>query len=60
MKCSKSGSVGVKGTSDFLHKLQTVGYIPSTAVLCSIDVIGLYPHIPHEKGLQTSFIMGRE
>ena len=42
----------LKDTTDFLHKLQNVGHIPSTAILCSIDVIGLYPHIPHEEGLE--------
>jgi hypothetical protein len=42
----------IKDTSDFLQKLESVGHIPSTAILCTIDVIGLYPHIPHGEGLE--------
>ena len=41
----------IKDTSDFLQKLESLGHIPSTAILCTIDVIGLYPHIPHGEGL---------
>jgi hypothetical protein len=29
-----------------------MGHIPSTAIVCTIDVIGLYPHIPHGEGLE--------
>ena len=35
-----------KDTTDFLQKLENLGHIPSTGILCTIDVIGLYPHIP--------------
>jgi hypothetical protein len=42
----------IKDTSDFLQKLESLGHIPSTAILCTIDVIGLYPHIPHGEGLE--------
>ena len=44
----------IKDTSDFRQKLENayVGHIPSTAILCTIDVIGLYPHIPHGEGLE--------
>jgi hypothetical protein len=28
------------------------GHIPSTAIVCIIDVIGLYPHIPQGEGLE--------
>ena len=42
----------IKDTSDFLQKLENLGHIPSTAILCTIDVIGLYPHIPHGEGLE--------
>ena len=30
----------------------SLGHIPSTAILCTIDVVGLYPHIPHGEGLE--------
>ena len=36
-----------------MKKLNSLGYIPSTAILCTIDVVGLYPHIPHSEGLDS-------
>jgi hypothetical protein len=41
----------IKDTSDSLQKLENLGHIPSTPILCAIDVIGL-PHIPHGEGLE--------
>ena len=40
-------------TSDFLRRLENVGYIPETAIFGTIDVVGLYPHIPHDEGLDS-------
>ena len=28
-----------------------MGQLPEEAILCTIDVAGLYPNIPHEEGL---------
>ena len=42
----------VKDNSDFLCKLEQLGVIPDNAILCSMDVVGLYHHIPHEEGLR--------
>ena len=42
----------IKNSTDFLKKLESLGHIPSTAILCTIDVVGLYPHIPHGEGLK--------
>ena len=39
-------------SADFLHKLGQVGELPEGAILCTIDVVGLYPHIPHNEGLE--------
>ena len=39
----------IEDSTDFLKKLERLGHIPSTAILCTIDVVGLYPHIPHGK-----------
>ena len=36
----------------FLQRLEDLGHIPSTAILCTMDVVGLYPHIPHSEGLE--------
>ena len=41
----------VKDTNDFLHKLNDIGTLPQNALLVTIDVGGLYPHIPHNEGL---------
>ena len=38
----------IKDTNDFLRKLKNVGTLPDGAILCTIDVVGLYPHIPHD------------
>ena len=42
----------IKDTNDFLHKLGRIGELPEGAILCTIDVVGLYPHIPHNEGLE--------
>ena len=40
-----------KDTSHFLIKLKSLGKLPQDAILCTIDVFGLYPNIPHSEGL---------
>ena len=47
----KSGVSNIKDTSDFLSKLRNLGKIPENAFLVTADVIGLYPSIPHDEGL---------
>ena len=41
----------VKDTNDFLHKLADIETLLGGAIMFSIDVVGLYPHIPHNEGL---------
>ena len=41
----------IKDTNHFLKKLKELGSLPGNAILCTIDVVGLYPNIPHEEGL---------
>ena len=43
----------IKDTTDFLCLLKDVGDIPGGAIICSMDVVGLYPHIPHDEGLES-------
>jgi hypothetical protein len=50
VKCLPSALVD---TSDFLRRLENVGYISETAIFGIIDVVGLYPHIPHDEGLDS-------
>ena len=41
----------IKDTNHFLKKLKESGSLPKNAILCTIDVVGLYPNIPHKEGL---------
>ena len=41
----------IKDTNDFLRKLDALPSLPEDIILCTIDVVGLYPNIPHEDGL---------
>ena len=42
----------IKDTNHFLSKLGEIGRIPEGAILCTVDVVGLYPSIPHGEGLE--------
>ena len=41
-----------KDSTHFLQRLEDLGHIPWTPILCTIDVVGLYPHTPHSEGLE--------
>ena len=41
----------VKDTNDFLKKLRDFPPLSYDSILCTIDVVGLYPNIRHEEGL---------
>ena len=41
----------VKDTNDFLKKLKDLDKFQEGAILVTIDVVGLYPHIPHNEGV---------
>ena len=43
----------IKDTNDFLKKLNELRDLPDEFILCTIDVVGLYPNIPHKEGLET-------
>ena len=43
----------IRDTTDFLCRLRDLGDIPQGAIICSMDVVGLYPHIPHDEGLNS-------
>ena len=38
-------------TEDFLNKVQIIGKIPRDSILVTADVVGLYPSMPHNAGL---------
>ena len=41
----------IKDTNDFLKKLRSLPNLPDDIILCTVDVVGLYPNIPHEEDL---------
>ena len=41
----------IKDTNHFLKKIKGLGQLPGGTILCTIDVVGLYPNIPHNEGL---------
>ena len=43
----------LEDTRDFLTRISNINNIPEDSILVSFDVVGLYPHIPHEEGLET-------
>ena len=43
----------IKDTNDFLKILKELKEIPDGVILCAMDVVGLYPHIPDEEGLES-------
>ena len=34
-----------------MKKIKELGQLPEGTILCTIDVVGLYPNIPHDEGL---------
>ena len=48
---AKSVRSHIKDTNHFLQKIQSLGNIPEDTILCTIDVVALYPSIPHNEGL---------
>ena len=41
----------IKDTNHFLSKLKILGKLPQGVILCTNDIVGLYPNIPHSEGL---------
>ena len=41
----------IKDTNHLLKKLKELGSLPKNAILCTLDVVGLYPNMPQEEGL---------
>ena len=39
----------IKDTNEFQKKLRSVLKLPDSTALCTMDVAGSYPNIPHEK-----------
>ena len=41
----------IKDTNHFLGKIKSWDQLPAEVILCNIDIVGLYPKIPHEECL---------
>ena len=41
----------IKDTTEFLKKLRSLPKLPDGIILCTMDVVGLYPNIPHGEDL---------
>ena len=41
----------ITDTNHFLKKLKELGSLPKNAIICTVDVVGLYPNISHKEGL---------
>ena len=41
----------IQDTNGFLKKIANLPPLPDDLILCTIDVVGFYPNIPHEEGL---------
>ena len=39
----------IKHTNDFLKKLHPLTKLPDNSHFCTMDVVGLYPNIPHDR-----------
>ena len=42
----------IKQSNNFIKKIKHFKNIPKNALLVTADVVGLYPSIPHERGLR--------
>ena len=42
----------IRDSQDFINKSRKLGKIPEDAILVTVDVVGLYPSIPHNVGLR--------
>ena len=52
---SKKVASFVRDTNDFLRKIRDLGDLTENAILCTADVVGLYPNIPNDEGLNVLF-----
>ena len=48
----KEGKSYIKETGDIFHKIKNINAIPENAILLTANVVGLYPSVPHQAGLE--------
>ena len=42
----------LKDSGEFIKKLKNIDHIPQDTIMVTEDVVGLYPSIPHDAGLE--------
>ena len=42
----------IRNLNDFINEIKNLINKPSNSILVTVDVVGLYPSIPHESGLK--------
>ena len=48
----QDGCSYIRDFGDFLKEIKNIGKIPEGAILVTVDVVGLYPSMSHETGLE--------
>ena len=48
----QKGCSYIKHSRDFLKKIKNLCSLPENPILVPVDVVGFYPSIPHDAGLQ--------
>ena len=48
----QEGMLSIEDSNNYKHKIRDLKDIPNNKLLVTADVVGLYPSIPHEAGLQ--------
>ena len=43
----------IKDSGNFIKKLKNIDHIPQDPIMVTADVVGLYPSISHDAGLET-------
>ena len=47
----RNGLSYIRDSQHFLERIKTIGNIPENAIFVTADVMGLYPNVPHQAGL---------
>ena len=42
----------IRETGDIFHKIKNINAIPENAISVTANVVGLYPSVPHQAGLE--------
>ena len=48
----QEGEPYIKDTGDFHNKIKNIKALPENVILVTADLLGLYPSIPHQAGLE--------